>query len=416
LPKQTSEVHEKGFRLSTVDAMRKYRVLMLAPTSFFADYGCHVRILEETVALRQMGHEVKLCTYPTGRDVLDLPIERTTNLPGGRELEVGASHQKIALDMLLSFKSLAVAMRWRPDVIHAHLHEGALIGHPISLICRAPLIFDFQGSLTSEMIDHGFLRADSRLYPFMLHLEHIIDRLPSVIIVNSRHARNLLKRDFDIVDEKTHIVPDCVNADAFAPHNGKEHKLLMKQRLGIPTDSKVVVYLGLLAEHQGTRLLMHALADLLETRRKLHALVMGYPWVEHYAAMAESLGIAAKVTFTGRIPYFEAPHYLDIGDVAVSAKISATEGQGKLPTYMAMGLPTVAFDTAVSREYLGEWGIYATFGDPLSLAECIAFALDNPEQAAELGSNLRERAISEYSWEAAGRKIIEIYDSCRGQG
>jgi glycosyltransferase involved in cell wall biosynthesis len=395
--------------------MRKYRVLMLVPSSFFADYGCHVRVLEEAVTLRQMGHEVRLCTYPTGRDVLDLPIERTTSLPGARELEVGSSHQKIALDILLSFKSLAVALRWRPDVIHAHLHEGALIGHPIGLICGAPLIFDFQGSLTSEMIDHGFLRADSRLYPFLLRLERTIDRLPSVVIVNSRHARNLLRRDFNIGDEKTHIVPDCVNAETFAPHNGQEQKLLMRQRLGIPRDSKVVVYLGLLAEHQGTTLLMHALADLLETREDLHALIMGYPWVEHYAAMAEGLGIAEKVTFTGRIPYFEAPHYLNIGDVAVSAKISATEGQGKLPTYMAMGLPTVAFDTPVSRDYLAEWGIYATFGDSSSLAECIAFALDNPEQAAEFGSNLRERAISEYSWEAAGRKIIEIYDSCREQ-
>src|SRR5262245_58068236 len=26
-----------------------YRVLMIAPTSFFADYGCHVRILEEAL-------------------------------------------------------------------------------------------------------------------------------------------------------------------------------------------------------------------------------------------------------------------------------------------------------------------------------------------------------------------------------
>ncbi|MEZ4582116.1 MAG: hypothetical protein R3A10_10865 [Caldilineaceae bacterium] len=26
---------------------RRHRVLFIAPTSFFADYGCHVRILEE---------------------------------------------------------------------------------------------------------------------------------------------------------------------------------------------------------------------------------------------------------------------------------------------------------------------------------------------------------------------------------
>jgi hypothetical protein len=31
------------------------------------------------------------------------------------------------------------------------------------------------------------------------------------------------------------------------------------------------------------------------------------------------------VTFTGKVPYFEAPRYLALGDVAVSPKISATE-------------------------------------------------------------------------------------------
>ena len=31
------------------------RILKIAPTSFFADYGCHVRILEETRALVRSG-------------------------------------------------------------------------------------------------------------------------------------------------------------------------------------------------------------------------------------------------------------------------------------------------------------------------------------------------------------------------
>lgn len=385
---------------------------MLAPTSFFADYGCHVRILEEAVELRRMGHEVKICTYHIGRDVPGMSIVRTTKIPWRKGQEVGSSHYKIALDMLLSYTSLSVAWRWRPDVIHAHLHEGALIGYPVSLLCRVPLIFDFQGSLTSEMIDHGFLRVDSPFYPFMLHLERRINRLPGAIIVSSRHAYDLLRTAFGVGDDKMHIVPDCVNPDTFAPYGTEAEKLRMKRRFGIPEDHKVIVYLGLLAEHQGTSLLIRALAHLLTTRSKVHAVIMGYPWVEHYQAMAEELGIAKEITFTGQIPYSEARQFLAVGDVAVSAKISATEGQGKLSTYMAMAIPTVTFDTPVAREYLDEDGIFATLGDPLSLAEGIAFALDNPEQAARIGSNLRERAINRFSWESAGRKIVQIYDTC----
>ena len=43
--------------------------------------------------------------------------------------------------------------------------------------------------------------------------------------------------------------------------------------------------------------------------------------------------------------------------------ISRTEGLGKLLNYMAMGLPTVAFDVPVAREYLGDLGLYAETGN-----------------------------------------------------
>jgi hypothetical protein len=35
---------------------------------------------------------------------------------------------------------------------------------------------------------------------------------------------------------------------------------------------------------------------------------------------------------------------------------------------MALALPTVAFDTPVSREYLDHWGVYAEPGNPMALA------------------------------------------------
>jgi glycosyltransferase involved in cell wall biosynthesis len=74
------------------------------------------------------------------------------------------------------------------------------------------------------------------------------------------------------------------------------------------------------------------------------------------------------VTFTGAVRYEQAPAYLALGDVAVAPKLSLTEGNGKLLNYIAMGLPTVAFDTSVSREILGDLGIYAPAGDWTALA------------------------------------------------
>ena len=46
---------------------------MLAPTPYFADRGCHVRIYEEARALIGLGHEVRIVTYHLGRDMAGIP-------------------------------------------------------------------------------------------------------------------------------------------------------------------------------------------------------------------------------------------------------------------------------------------------------------------------------------------------------
>jgi len=393
-------------------ARRTYNVLMIAPTSFFLDYGCHVRIAEESWILEKLGNQVTIVTYHRGGDLDGVAIERTRPIPWRHDYEVGCSRHKLAFDVLLSIKSLEVALRRKPDIIHAHLHEGALIGYVLSKLRGVPLVFDFQGGLTGEMVDHQFLNPDGAFYVHMRWLEEVIDHLPQAIITNSRHAADLLRGEFHCDSDNIHIVPDCVSTDVFRPDVlSEEERLSLKAQLGIPPERKVVVYLGLLAEYQGTHLLVQAAAHLVKARRDVHFLIMGFPGEEGYRAYAHSLGLADHVTFTGKILYKLAPRYLALGDVAVSTKISATEGSGKLLNYMAMALPTVAFDTPVSREYLGDWGVYAERGNPAALAEALGSILADKERATALGVGLRQRAMERYSWEQAGRQILGIYDS-----
>ncbi|MEI2692193.1 MAG: glycosyltransferase [Anaerolineae bacterium] len=155
---------------------------------------------------------------------------------------------------------------------------------------------------------------------------------------------------------------------------------LLRQRLGLPAGRPVLVYLGLLAPYQGTDLLLQAMQRLMQRRPPPHLLLMGFPDVTRYRRLAEQLGLAGHVTFTGAVAYEEAPLHLALGDLAVAPKISATEGSGKLLPYMAAGLPVVAFDTPVHREYLGEWGSYAPAGDAAGLADAIGWALDHPDE------------------------------------
>jgi glycosyltransferase involved in cell wall biosynthesis len=122
--------------------------------------------------------------------------------------------------------------------------------------------------------------------------------------------------------------------------------------------------------------------------------------------------------FTGSAPKPEAPAYLALGDAAAAPKLSSTEGAGKLLNYMAVGLPTVAFDTPVAREYLGSHGVFAVTGDAENLAMHLLTCLFPPINASDgqhnIGQKLRERAIQQYSWERAGCQIVQTYQYLLG--
>ncbi|MBI4497575.1 MAG: glycosyltransferase family 4 protein [Chloroflexi bacterium] len=392
----------------------KYRILKIAPTSFFADYGCHVRIYEETRILQKLGNRVTICTYHTGRDLDGVDIRRALNTPWRKTVQVGSSFHKLYYDVLLSARAAEVAARIRPDLIHAHLHEGALIGWPISRALRVPLVFDFQGSLTSEMVDHNFLRRTSRLYTPLRRLETVINRMADVVITSSRNAADVLVGEFGYPASRVFTIPDSVDADLFRPRAEfltEEAVAAERAALGIPPGRTVVVYLGLLAAYQGTPHLLQAAQRLVAKGLPVHFLIMGYPGEEAYRDLARQMGLDGYVTFTGRVPYERAPTLLAVGDVAVSPKISETEGNGKLLNYMAAGLPTVTFATPVAYELLEDLGVYARTGDVADLARCLEELVCDAPRAARLGQRLRERAITHFSWDRRGLDLLDIYAS-----
>ncbi len=387
------------------------RILMVAPTSFFADYGCHVRILEETRVLQRLGHQVAITTYRNGHGVDGLDIRRTLPIPWRTGYEVGSSRHKLFLDALLGLTALRAALTWRPDIVHGHLHEGALIGGIVARLIRKPLLFDFQGSLTAEMVDHHFLDPDGRFHGVVRRIERIIDHIPDAVVTSSARAVPHLIEDFGVPASRIRTLPDCVDAERFRPDLLSDERLARHiAALGIPPGRKIVLYLGLLAPHQGTDRLLRAARWLVDRRQDVHFLIMGFPGTETYGAMADALGLHNHVTFTGRVPYEDAPMRLALGDVAVAPKLSATEGSGKILNYMAAGLPTVAFDQPVNREYMGDDGIYAQPGDDAGFAAAIEGLLDDAARRAEIGARLRRRAVEDYDWSRAGARLSEIYE------
>ena len=388
----------------------RHNVLMLAPTMFFADYGAHVRILEEATSLRELGHRITILAYPNGRDIADLEVLRCWGVPFNYRIIVGSSRHRFYLDAMLSLKSLGVMVRVKPDIIHAHLHEGALIGSVLSRLWRVPLIFDFQGSMTSEMIDHHWLAADSAFYKPLRWLEERIDRCPDAVITSSHNAARLLETEFGRTDGEIYTISDCASPNTFRPDAlTPEEKVTLRAEYGIPADAQVVLYLGILQDYQGIPHLIQAAKRVVEQRPHTYFLIMGFPNEGRYRALAESIGVGDRVIIPGAVPYEQTPGRLCIGDIAAAPKLSATEGAAKLLYYMSTGLPVVAFDTPVSREYLGEWGLCAEPGSVEGLSQDILSLLADPDEARARGQALRARVMERYTWRQGGQRITQVY-------
>ena len=98
------------------------RVPMVAPQSFSQARGAPFSFLHRVRALVTQGVRVDLVTYPFGEDVeLDrLKIVRAGWPPFVRNVKIGPSTPKLALDVPLHRETVRQLGRREYDVIHSH--------------------------------------------------------------------------------------------------------------------------------------------------------------------------------------------------------------------------------------------------------------------------------------------------------
>ena len=203
------------------------RILVVAPTPFFSDRGTHIRILEEARSLEKLGHEIVIATYHIGKDIdrridTKIDVRRIRRLIFWyKKLEAGPDWQKIILDLMLIRKTFFLARTKRPDIIHGHLHEGVLIGWIVQKLLfwrKMKLVADFHGSLTGEMLSHGYLKRG--LKPIFSFVENIINKMGNAAIASSWECTERIKKSRS--DKKVETVLDGINSDSFNIKKTKE--------------------------------------------------------------------------------------------------------------------------------------------------------------------------------------------------
>jgi len=345
--------------------MKKLKILMLAPTPFFSDRGCHMRILNSYFRLERAKNEIILLTYPIGRNIDSLKIERIYNIPGYKKIEPGFSPYKPFLDFLMLIKGFNLMRKNKFDLIYAHLHEGLVIGLVLKLFFGKNVVYDAQGSLVGELSAQGTIKKQGLMSKVLFNIERYISNNPDEIITSTKALKEFLQNKC-LVNKPIQVIEDFPDKKLF---NSK----IKSANLDLPKNKKIAVYLGGLQLYKGINYLLKAI-PLVD--KKVHFLIMGYP-VDEAKKIAKELKILDRITFTGPIKYEEAASYLKLGDIAISPKtLESGEANAKIYNYIAMNLPIICFDMLetrqIQKEYPGAKIIFAKEKDVDDLAEKIS--------------------------------------------
>lgn len=395
------------------------KILVIAPTPFFSDRGTHIRILEEALALEKRGHDITIATYHIGADLpktlhTRIDIRRIRRLLFWyKKLEAGPDWQKIILDLLLIKKVFFLARTQRPDIIHAHLHEGLAIGWVVQKLLfwrKIKIVADFHGSLTKEMVSHAYL-GSGLLKKIFRWLEVWIDNRGDAAVTSSWENTEEIKKLRK--DGNVTTVLDGVSVERY---DGLPDQETLRRQFGLPLNKTIVVYAGALIRNKGIQYFLEAIPRVLADRPDTHFLIAGFPY-DQIASSVEQAPWKHSVTLvepymsdSKPIPYFDLPKLLSACDVGVDPKDSSVaQASGKMLQYMGAGLPVACFERSNNREYLGESGAYASDMTGQSLAQAIVSFVDlSASERTERGRVNKERAKG-FTYDKPAEQLEEIY-------
>ncbi|MEV4187104.1 glycosyltransferase [Streptosporangium canum] len=284
---------------------------------------------------------------------------------------IGVSMGPMALPRnLLAAVRLIRLIRWlRPDVLHAFLYHGYVIGAPIAWLARVPVVVAGRRSLSD------FKRARRWVYA----LERVATRLTRHVVANAVAVAEDTRRVEGIVPGKLSVIYNGLPESAFLPGTPAR----------IVTNLPVVCCVANLKTHKGHRFLIEAVA-LLAARGTPCTLVLAGEGPERDALLRQAANLGVDLRLLGLRRDIEA--LMNRASAVVLA--SLYEGMSNaVMEAMAAGKPIVATAVGGTRELLSGRGLLVPPADPPALADALERVLRDPHLSTSLGVAARAWAL-----------------------
>lgn len=232
----------------------------------------------------------------------------------------------------------------------------------------------------------------------------------NLIIAGSTYTKEWIEDTLEVEPSKTALVYENAVPDDF-------YDLDLQKDSRISSDSRIkLLFVGRLVPYKGCDMLIKALGIALAKSRAPISLTIVGDGSEKSSlqALADTLGIAEHVTFTGWIAQSQTKEHYKASDLFCFPSVREFGGAVVMEA-MAAGLPCVVVNNGGIGEYVDDASGYRI--EPRSesyvieqLAEIISQLSSQPEKLALLSAKAYERGRT-FSWHKKGEEIRNLYET-----
>ena len=229
-------------------------------------------------------------------------------------------------------------------------------------------------------------------------------------------------RKFGFSEKQVFTLVNCVDTDLFFPSKSAEEKTFLRQKLSLPQDAKILVFVGSVIERKGADLLIRAFIQASSINPNLYLLIVGpkdknenpslnEEFVNELHALIQQKDLMDKVSFRGLVQDRQRLAELyRASDIFVFP--SRKEGLGNVVLEaMAAGLPLVVSRLPVLENIIKheENGLFVPIEDSNALKDSILLLSSDRALARKIGDNARfyvETNLGFADWQA---ELVEFY-------
>jgi glycosyltransferase involved in cell wall biosynthesis len=352
----------------------------------------------EAQSLVQAGYEV----------VLIAPHDKEEVVAGVRVVPLPRPKSRLRRMTRVLWRLYRLAVRENAEVYHFHDPELMIVGLLLKLRGKK-VIWDVHEHYPNSILDKYYLAR-----PLRRVISKSFDLFERAVV-----------RFFDYVVYTTPFVGARYQKMKVRSGRIENYPIIELAGSFAKDPQEKIVYLGGMSRIRGLLEVLDAFAVIAKEHPRWELCLVGScspaSFEKEMKDRIDTLGLAPNVKFIPWVPYEEKERLSSQAAMGVITYLPYANNTSCLPNklfdYMLVGLPVIASNFPLYREVVepSHCGLLVDPSQPEEIARAMAYLIEHPQEARQMGENGRQAVLAQYNWEKESEKLLQIYAAVLNQ-